>query len=133
MRRRPVGATFVTFVIAVMTSPLAAAAGGQLDPGFGTDGKVVSDFGANAEAAAIGVQPDGGIVVGAGSMRGDLLLARFGPTGTPDPAFGRDGRTVTDLGGTESLSDLRVQPDGKIVAVGITASADSPSYATGGS
>jgi uncharacterized delta-60 repeat protein len=120
MCRRPAGAALAAFVMAVMTSPLAAAAGGQLDPGFGTDGKVVSDLGANAEAAAIAVQPDGRIVVGGGSTGGDLVLARFGPAGTPDPGFGHDGRTVTDLGGNDSLSDLRVQPDGKIVAVAVT-------------
>jgi uncharacterized delta-60 repeat protein len=107
------------FVIAVMTSPLAAAAGGELDPGFGHDGKVVSDFGANAEAAAIGVQPDGRIVVGASSLRGDLILSRFGPSGTLDSAFGEEGRAVTDLGGNDSLSDLRIQADGRIVAVGV--------------
>jgi uncharacterized delta-60 repeat protein len=49
---------------------------GSLDAGFGTNGKVVTDFGGREDASAAVVQPDGKIVV-AGSHDGDLLLARY--------------------------------------------------------
>jgi uncharacterized delta-60 repeat protein len=109
----------VAIAILAIATPLAAAAGGELDKAFGRDGRAVTNFGANAEAGAIALEPDGRIIVGASSLRGDLILARYAARGTLDTTFGPDGSVVTDLGGTDGLADLAVQPDAKIVVAGV--------------
>jgi uncharacterized delta-60 repeat protein len=118
MSRRPL-ALSAAIVIVVIATPSAAASGGELDKAFGRDGHVVTDLGANAEAGAIALEPDGKIIVGASSLRGDLILARYGDGGTLDTTFGREGSVVTDLGGTDGLADLAVQRGGKIVVAGV--------------
>ena len=47
----------------------------------------------------------------------------FAADGDLDPSFDGDGIVITDNGSTfESIIDLAVQPDGKIVAVGYSSS-----------
>ena len=117
MCRRSLGLLGAVAIVSIAT-PFALAAGGELDASFGHDGRVVTDLGANAEAAAIAGEADGKIVVGASSLRGDLILLRYDAAGDIDGSFGHDGRVVTDLGGTDGVSDLAVQRDGKIVVAG---------------
>jgi uncharacterized delta-60 repeat protein len=52
----------------------------------------------------------------------DFALARYNPDGTPDFNFGRGGRTVLRLRSltTDIIHGIVVQPDGKIVAAGVT-------------
>jgi uncharacterized delta-60 repeat protein len=68
-------------------------ADGTLDPSFGRDGRVVTQF---EEGAGLDVllRPDGKLVV-VGVSKGRLKLARYSRDGSLDPSFGRDG-TVTD-------------------------------------
>ncbi|HEU4387864.1 MAG TPA: delta-60 repeat domain-containing protein [Blastocatellia bacterium] len=40
--------------------------------------------------------------------------------GDRDLTFGHDGKVITDFSGNEAAADVKVQPDGKIVAAGIT-------------
>jgi uncharacterized delta-60 repeat protein len=118
MSRRSFAPSVAIAIVAIAT-PLAAAAGGELDKAFGRDGRVVTNFGASAEAGAIALEPDGKIIVGASSLRGDLILARHAAGGTLDATFGHEGTVVTDLGGTDGLADLAVQADAKIVVAGV--------------
>jgi uncharacterized delta-60 repeat protein len=93
---------------------------GTLDASFGSNGKVLTDFG--SEAFAIALQPDGKIVV-AGYSGGDFALARYGPNGTLDPTFGGDGKVLTDFGsGSFDLAyALALQPrDGRLVVAGFS-------------
>jgi len=101
-----------------VTAPPAAAAAGNLDPSFGTNGvvTVVSDSSGTAVAApsAMLVQPDGKILVVDGSE-----ILRFTPGGSLDPGFGNGGRVATPLDGDVSLgAGAALQPDGKIVVAG---------------
>jgi len=95
-----------------------------LDASFGTAGFILTS--AIGIATAIAVQADGKILVGgdtvtALSTHGDFAIARYGPEGTLDDAFGANGRVVTDFSsGSERVSALRIQPDGNIVAAGVT-------------
>jgi uncharacterized delta-60 repeat protein len=118
MCRRPLGLLAAVAIVSIVT-PFAAAAGGELDASFGRGGRVVTDLGANAEAAAIAGEADGKIVVGASSLRGDLILVRYDAAGAIDASFGHEGRVVTDLGGTDGVADLAVQRDGRIVVAGV--------------
>jgi hypothetical protein len=78
LRRLRIGSLAV-LASALVLSPLAAGADGDLDPTFGTGGKVVTDLGANEWAAATAIQADGKIVVaGGGSAHpGDFLIVRY--------------------------------------------------------
>jgi uncharacterized delta-60 repeat protein len=97
---------------------------GALDPTFGGDGRVLTDFsgvGSYDVASAIAIQPDGKLVVaGFSNASGspDFALARYRPNGTLDPAFGGDGKVLTDFGSGSSdvASALALQPhDGRLV------------------
>ncbi len=89
------------------TQQTAMAADGDLDPTFGTSGKVTSAFG-DGEAAI--TQPDGKIV-----MVGGKNIARYNENGTLDTTFGTAGTAST---GTVDVVAVARQADGKIVAAG---------------
>lgn len=96
---------------------------GSLDAGFGVGGKVVADsFDTLKWANAVGVQPDGKIVVagyGEFNQAGGFALARLGPDGSPDLTFGLGGVTLTEFHeGSAEATALTLQPDGRIVAAG---------------
>src|SRR5262245_21666952 len=89
------------------------AADGELDKTFGNGGKVITDIGAACFEAALGIQPDGKIVV-AGRDRGlypseDFGVERYNSDGSPDTTFGNGGKVTTDFGGTDSATALGIQ------------------------
>ena len=110
---------------------------GVLDTSFDGDGKLITvlqDLQGNniaSNASSVALQSDGRIVVGgtstataASGTRGDFAVARFNPSGTFDTTFDTDGYTIVDVDSSSSgfavdvLSDIAIQSDGKIVAVG---------------
>jgi uncharacterized delta-60 repeat protein len=98
---------------------------GSLDTGFPGGGFEAINFaGGTAEEVANGVaiQPDGRIVL-AGYAPGvgwDFALARLLPSGAIDASFSGDGKLTTDFAGRDDrASALTIQPDGKIVTVGV--------------
>lgn len=110
-------------VTALLFPALLSAARGDLDPTFGSGGKVTTDFGGNETAWGVVVQPDGRVVVaGARFDMGpsdDFVLARYTMSGALDATFDSDGKVTTDFGGrSDGADDLAIQSDGKIVAVG---------------
>jgi uncharacterized delta-60 repeat protein len=116
----------VFFGIGALLFPtLLAAARGDLDPTFGSGGKVTTDFGGNEFAWGLAVQADGkAVVAGSRSDSGsgppdDFVLARYSPTGALDATFDGDGKVTTDFGGrSDSAGDVAIPADGKIVAAG---------------
>ncbi len=107
----------------ILSSPLNAA-DGDLDPTFGTGGKLITDFGGRSDgAAAMAIQADGKIVVVGDSFAGatsDFALARYNSNGTLDTTFGTaaTGKVTTDFGGVDQPRAVAIQPDGKIVVGG---------------
>jgi uncharacterized delta-60 repeat protein len=92
---------------------------GSLDPTFGSGGTVLTSFGGNLSAAAdIALQPDGKIIA-VGIVNGDFGVARYSTNGTLDPTFGTGGLLTTDFGGSDQANGVTIQPDGKIVVVGL--------------
>jgi uncharacterized delta-60 repeat protein len=102
---------------------------GTLDNSFGTNGRVITDFfGQNEAANAVGVQADGKIVVAGGlfaifGTTGQNItgfkLVRYNTDGTLDTTFGTSGRvyeSFDDVGGI--AQSIIIQPDGKIVVAG---------------
>jgi uncharacterized delta-60 repeat protein len=116
-------ATLLAWQLA-MAAPAHAKAG-DLDPTFGTGGKVTTDFGTIDDAISdkMAVQADGKPVAAGYADDGparDFALARYTPTGALDPTFGTGGRVTTDFYGftDHAQAGLVVQPDGKLVAGG---------------
>jgi uncharacterized delta-60 repeat protein len=103
----------------------AIAASGDLDPSFGTGGKVLTDIAPNGIVQALALQPDDKILA-VGSAPGfggenTFALARYNPDGNLDTTFGNGGVVTTDFGSSSfggGASAVALQPDGKIIAVG---------------
>jgi uncharacterized delta-60 repeat protein len=75
------------------------------------------------EANAVELLPDGKIVVGGATWSSgsdsSWVLARYSKRGRLDPTFGVGGQVTTALAPfDDELTDLVLQPDGKVVAVG---------------
>ena len=118
---------------------------GSLDGGFGTGGKVLTDFAPGFDrATGVTIQADGKIVV-VGSRADasddslveifiDVAIARYDSTGALDPAFGTGGKVVinfgqvVDTGSIDEAGGVAIQADCKIVVAGY-----SWDVATGGS
>jgi uncharacterized delta-60 repeat protein len=108
---------------------------GSLDTSFGTGGKVLTDFagtGWGDIAEGVAVQPDGRIVAAGCNLCGGaerIALARYLADGTLDTTFDGDGRLAIRFPGgfSSDATAVAVQPDGRIVAAGYTAS--PPGYA----
>lgn len=104
-----------------------ANAAGVLDPTFGTNGRVVTDFfGRQSHAHSVVVQPDGKIVVAGYVLdlnyiqNTDLAIVRYNPDGSLDTSFGNGGKVITAV---KALNDaayaVTIQPDGKIIVAGL--------------
>ncbi|WP_240528515.1 calcium-binding protein [Streptomyces humi] len=122
-------ATLLALVLALPGT--AVAAPGDLDTGFGGNGRVVTDFGGDDSANDVAVQPDGKIVsVGSAAddsvPESDFAVTRHNPDGTLDTGFGGDGKVTTPVNNMIADGDLQwseahavaLQPDGKIVVAG---------------
>lgn len=112
---------------------------GSLDTDFDGDGKVITEFfGENVETAyGVAIQDNGKILIAGevfSSFDSSFALARYNTNGSLDSSFGVDGKVTTDFGdpadvgvlcpparkdcSEDSASDVAIQADGKIVAVG---------------
>ena len=76
------------------------------------------------------VQTDGKIVLGGYTVSGakDFALARVNGNGTLDTTFGTNGKVITTLNSSYSdlITDLVIEPNGKIIAGGCTSSENNP-------
>ena len=116
---------------------------GTLDPDFGDGGTVLTGFGRRFQSAnAVAIAPAGRIVVAGSTSNGITsrsAVARYLTDGRLDRSFGDDGRVTTDVSSSgEQLTDVAVQPDGRIVAAGwaelsLVPAFDAVRYATDGS
>lgn len=102
---------------------------GSLDTSFSGDGRQNTDFGNGSRGAnGLALQPDGKILVvgtGLGPTGADFAVARYNTDGSLDPTFSGDGIQITDVDGSfEDANGVTVQPDGKIIVVGVTGSTD---------
>jgi|GEM_PF-2072753 len=98
---------------------------GSLDPGFGTGGKVRTDFGRSDRGIDVALQADGKIVV-AGSSNDSvgtfMALARYSMDGSLDMTFNAIGKLAIDPSGRGGAAQgVALQTDGRIVIAGSTA------------
>jgi uncharacterized delta-60 repeat protein len=90
---------------------------GSLDMSFNGTGS--ANVGIRANAESIVLQPDGKLVVGGGTNTA-FVAARFTASGVLDKTFGQAGIVQTSIGPRSTGYDLALQPDGKIIAAGVT-------------
>jgi uncharacterized delta-60 repeat protein len=98
---------------------------GELDPGFGQNGKVTLTISGGSEARAVAVQPDGKIVVVGDGKPGatyDFMIARLNADGSPDGSFGGgDGIQIVPVGSAfDEAEAVAIGPGGHILATGRT-------------
>ena len=111
---------------------------GSLDTSFGPNGTgiVTKNFSGGVDGATcVVIQPDGKIIVGGGTNIpsspghvGNVALIRYLPTGYPDNSFGPNGNgtfTINISGQGDLINALLLQPDGKIVGIGGTNTAQT--------
>jgi uncharacterized delta-60 repeat protein len=114
----------IAAMLFVSTRTSIAAAEGDLDPTFGSGGKVTTDFSGRSNSAnAIAVQSDGKILVTGDALSAqaspDIGVARYNSDGSLDTTFGTGGRVTTDFAGRSDVgAAITVQPDGKILVAG---------------
>src|SRR5581483_1020920 len=107
---------------------------GSLDPSFNGTGTLTTQIGGgNDEAFGLALQPDGRIVVSGYSSNGsnfDFALVRYDPDGSLDPTFNGTGKVTTAIGGGSDLAySVAVQPDGRIVAAGLSSNGSNYDFA----
>jgi uncharacterized delta-60 repeat protein len=100
-------------------------ANGSPDTSFGLTGiGIVTTSILNVDAAySLALQNDGKIIVAGyatNDANSDYALIRYNDTGTLDTTFDTDGIVTTSIGGPDIVYDVLLQPDGKIVAAGVS-------------
>ena len=88
---------------------------GDLDPTFGSHGKVLypAPYQPDVSAFAGALEPDDRIDVAGTTQSGVVFLARFATDGTLDPTFGTGGTVTTGFSGIGRA--LVRQPDGRLI------------------
>jgi uncharacterized delta-60 repeat protein len=121
----------LVMALSLLTYSIALAAAGDLDTTFSGDGKVTTNIGGalvNDYARGIALQPDGKIVVvgyqtnNAGD-KSDFAVVRYTSGGALDTTFSGDGKLSTNFGGYETVGDVVIQSNGRIVVAGSTCNA----------
>jgi uncharacterized delta-60 repeat protein len=112
-------------IVALQSDSKIVVAGPGVVERYNTDGSLDAAFGINgtaglpsgATAVSIAVQADDKIVM---SLDGEVFtLVRYTAEGVLDTTFGSGGIVTVQVGSASSgISDIKIQPDGKIVAGG---------------
>jgi uncharacterized delta-60 repeat protein len=116
-----------------VTVTVSSSRCGFLDESFGTKGVATTSIGEGNDYALAGdIQGDGKIGVAVYSHDGsryDFALARYNMDGSLDASFGSGGKVTTPVGsGDAAARGLAIQPDGKIVAVGVSYNAGNSDF-----
>jgi uncharacterized delta-60 repeat protein len=107
---------------------------GSLDTSFNGTGKITTAIGSGNECvSALALQPDGKIVAVGRSFNGsneDFALARYNPDGSLDSSFNGTGKVTTAIGSDDDQAfGLALQPDGKLVAAGLSRNGSNTVFA----
>ncbi|HEY0678988.1 MAG TPA: T9SS type A sorting domain-containing protein [Chitinophagaceae bacterium] len=98
---------------------------GSFDNTFSGDGMVITDLGGHGDQLnSICIQPDGKIIAAGSSdanftYQPNFAIIRYNANGTLDNTFSGDGLLITKVvSDNETIKQILIQPDGKIVAAG---------------
>lgn len=118
------GAVTANTTVSVSFKSASLGAPGNLDPSFGTGGKVITSVGSSDDLGqAVAVQADGKIVVAGcvrmGSNFDTVAVVRYLPDGSLDTSFNSTGIASFPTGFNGSFNaSLAIQADGKILVHG---------------
>jgi uncharacterized delta-60 repeat protein len=118
MRRfAPVLITLILLTTLALVRSALAVDDTYLDSTFSTDGMVVYPDANYVEEFGnpLALQPDGKILVVTADWPDPATLRRLNPDGSPDTSFGTSGVVTLSA---DLLTDLYIQPDGKIITTG---------------
>jgi len=96
------------------------SAQGNPDAGFGSGGKVITDFGVDNRAHGLAIQLDGRLVTAGFAFNMGFALARYHTDGSPDMTFGSGGKVATNTGDLSLAWAVAIQDDGRVVAAGFS-------------
>jgi uncharacterized delta-60 repeat protein len=114
LRKTTLSLLLLSFIVAAPPGP------GDLDPAYGTDGKVKTAFSGGVDLGGAALQPDGKIVVaGVAGNTEPYVVVRYTSDGSPDPAFGPSGNGKQPAPFIVAPRAVAVQPDGKILVGGV--------------
>lgn len=103
--------------LSTLTFVLGFSQDGILDTTYGNSGFYVHNSGAYGKS--IEMDANQKMVIGTYGTDRTFKFFRFSPSNQLDTTFGTSGSTSVSLGGEDALlNDMKIQPDGKIVAVG---------------
>ena len=126
----------LVFLISCLNQSLnAQKQAGMPDPGFGTNGQVITPSPDNPGASTIkdfALQPDGKILVAGDILQAGIYrdgLARFHPNGEIDTSFGVNGFFIKTTNFHVRPVKMIVQPDGKILLGAIASPAGYGNFA----
>lgn len=99
-------------------------ANGSLDTTFNGAGKLTTAIGSIDDGArSVAIQSDGKIVAAGFSDNGTQYvfgLSRYNADGSLDITFNSSGKVTTAIGLNDQANSVAIQPDGKIVAAGLS-------------
>ncbi len=98
---------------------------GKLDSSFGSNGKLITDFGTDEYSNGVCVQQDGKIIL-AGVYNGvECLLVRCKANGELDSTFGNNGKVISAVSFITGYRSVAVQSNKKIIAGGSSGNPNS--------
>jgi uncharacterized delta-60 repeat protein len=97
-------------------------ADGNPDATFGMDGVASPDFAGQDQATGLALEDDGKLLVAGHTSAGfDFTVARLDASGVLDPSYGVGGKTTIGFDEDAGSGDAALQPDGRLVISGATA------------
>ncbi|MCQ3939120.1 MAG: hypothetical protein DPW18_19055 [Chloroflexi bacterium] len=117
-RRNRRAAMALALLAALSAFTIALAAGEMLDPYFGTNGIVTTNFnGIYDFSNRVILQPDGRIIVSGFDQDSTPFVARYNENGSVDTAFGVNGVLTPQISPFGNMR-VAVQSDGKLIVAG---------------
>lgn len=115
----------IVCIVLSISSIVHAQTGGQLDPTFGSSGKVIKSINAGSDKAnGLAMLSDGSFLVAGETVSGvtgkDFFIVKFTANGAIDNSFGANGTVTTDLqtGSDDVAHSIAVDDSGRIVLAG---------------
>jgi uncharacterized delta-60 repeat protein len=125
----------IILIVIYLGTKNSFAQSGNLDPSFGSGGKVITTFSSSSNDGgnAVVIQSDGKIVVAGWSSIAsnyDFALVRYTINGNLDSTFGTAGKVTTAIGSASEVGNsAAIQSDGKIVVAGSSNDGTSVNFA----
>jgi uncharacterized delta-60 repeat protein len=93
-------------------------ASGDLDSSFDSDGKALQSIRGGGSIADLALEPDGKITAVGRGDGSNFVMVRFNGNGSTDKTLNGNGIVITDMGGKDFATAVRINREGILVAGG---------------